>query len=502
MLFLRNQPADLSRYLPKFLLSDANFKAVLNACTYEHEKYRLLLDDLSNQFYVDTATWGLADWERILALKPSPTDDYEKRRKRILLYLQSHQISTVEYLEKLADRYITNGTTHITEHNRDSFFNIFIDNADLKNLRVDRAGLHEAMDLYKPAHLDYRLIAIPGRRFALNRCGPLVRVDIPGSEWTEIKQHIIFDNGLNGSGEVEPFEESETTTTQHTSYVFGSGTTNGRLKLNLSGEYSSEQKDLGGDVTDRWYVFTGAKTNSRASPTTNNAVKEERSRTYHVADWQDVINRHGKALNAAGGGKARRWTTSETRTWTERRYKRPAPFYALNKLGTKTTTRQDVGEDVELEEIIFTGGTIMNGGRPIYRQEENTSTKTILSTIFVDEGRLNGKGIAKANDAESRQDSRTESTTKVKVISTFMGGTLNGGLVANGCQHEIRRRTVHIPRWRDVVKRSGATLTNNVKHHTTTEEIKHTIPGRTEKKFNPKKGTLLNNHAVLGYMTL
>jgi hypothetical protein len=53
-----------------------------------------------------------------------------------------------------------------------------------------------------------------------------------------------------------------------------------------------------------------------------------------------------------------------------------------------------------------------------------------------------------------------------------------------------------------VVKRSGATLTNNVKHHNTTEEIKHTIPGRTEKKFNPQKGTLLNNHAVLGYMTL
>ncbi len=502
MLFLRNQPADLSRYLPKFLLSDANFKAVLNACTYEHEKYRLLLDDLSNQFYVDTATWGLTDWERILALKPSPTDDYEKRRKRILLYLQSHQISTVEYLEKLADRYITNGTTHITEHNRESFFNIFIDNADLKNLRVDRAGLHEAMDLYKPAHLDYRLIAIPGRRFALNNCGKLVRVDIPGSEWTEIKQHIIFDNGLNGSGEVETFEESESITTQHTSYVFNTGTTNGRFKLNLSGEYSSEQKDLGGDVTDHWYVFTGTKTNSRASPTTNNAAKEERSKTYHVADWQDVINRHGKALNAAGGGREKRWTTTDTRTWTERRYKRPAPFYALNKMGNRTTTRQDVGGDVELLEVIFTGGTITNGAKPSHRQEETTSTKTILSTVFVDDGRLNGKGMAKANDAESRQDSHAESTTQVKVISTFTGGTLNGGLMANGCQHETRRRIVHVPVWRDVVKCSGATLTNNTKHHTTTEEIKHTIPGRTEKKFNPNKGTLLNNHAVLGYMTL
>ena len=92
MLFLRNQPADLARYLPKFLMSDDSFQKTLDSCSKEHESYRLLLDDLTNQFYINTATWGLADWERILALKPSATDDYEKRRKRILLYLQSHLI--------------------------------------------------------------------------------------------------------------------------------------------------------------------------------------------------------------------------------------------------------------------------------------------------------------------------------------------------------------------------------------------------------------------------
>ena len=57
MYFLRNLPADISRYLPQFLQTDEHFKGLLSACSTEHEKYRLLLDELSNQLYVQTATW-------------------------------------------------------------------------------------------------------------------------------------------------------------------------------------------------------------------------------------------------------------------------------------------------------------------------------------------------------------------------------------------------------------------------------------------------------------
>ena len=501
MLFLRNQPADLARYLPKFLMSDDSFQKTLDSCSKEHESYRLLLDDLTNQFYINTATWGLADWERILALKPSATDDYEKRRKRILLYLQSHQISTVSYLEGLADRYITNGTTHITEHNEGSFFNIFINSGDLKSLRVDREGLHEAIDLYKPAHLDYKLIAIPGRRFALNRCGKPVIVNIPGESWTETQHHIIFNNGLNAAGETEIVSHATSTTTQHKSYVFGAGTTNGRLKLNRAGDFSQHERDIGGDVTESWLVFTGGRTNSRASPQLNDTPTKQESRTYHVADWQQVISFHGEALNAAGGGKEKSWTTTETHTTAERRFKRPAPYYALNKAGNVTITRKDVGEDVEIQEIIFTGGTL-NGGTPQHRHEQSTTTKATRYVVFTAAWRLNAKKAPTMNcsPSEARTESRTIQTEKSYV--TFTGGTLNGGLTNNRAAHSTRTHVVHIPKWRDVIKRGGATTLNAVKHHTTTVEIKHSTPGRIEKKLSPKRGTLLNNHAVLGYMKL
>lgn len=61
MSFLRNEPVNLSRYLPAFLLSDKSLKAMLDSCSMEHEKQRLLLDDISKQFYVQTATWGLRE---------------------------------------------------------------------------------------------------------------------------------------------------------------------------------------------------------------------------------------------------------------------------------------------------------------------------------------------------------------------------------------------------------------------------------------------------------
>lgn len=151
MSFLRNEPVNLSRYLPAFLLSDKSLNAMLDSCSMEHEKQRLLLDDISRQFYVQTATWGLGDWERIIDLKPDAGDTYEARRNRILLKLQSHQTSTQEFMSRLATRYVTNGKATLKERNSEYAFDVDIDYAN--NTTVDTDGLLEAIETYKPAHL-------------------------------------------------------------------------------------------------------------------------------------------------------------------------------------------------------------------------------------------------------------------------------------------------------------------------------------------------------------
>lgn len=155
MLYLRNQPPNLARYLPQFLQEDEHFKATLAACSTEHEKYRLLLDEITNQFYVETATWGLGDWERILDLKPDAGDSYEQRRNRILLKLQAHNTSTVSFLANLIKRYCTEkSNVSVIEDNEHSTFHAEIADGSV----IYANGLLEALNTYKPAHLAFDIL--------------------------------------------------------------------------------------------------------------------------------------------------------------------------------------------------------------------------------------------------------------------------------------------------------------------------------------------------------
>ena len=155
MLYLRNEPPDLARYLPQFLQEDEHFKATLAACSTEHERYRLLIDEVTNQFYVATATWGLTDWERILALKPAPSDSYEQRRNRILLKLQGRQTSTLAFITDLIKRYCTDKSkVKVVEDNAHYAFH-----AEITDGTVAYANdLLEALNTYKPAHLGFDIL--------------------------------------------------------------------------------------------------------------------------------------------------------------------------------------------------------------------------------------------------------------------------------------------------------------------------------------------------------
>ena len=74
---------DITQYLPPFLKKDPHFRAVCEACSWEHENIRNAILDALNQFFVKKATWGLSMWERVLDLHPGPEDTYKQRRKKV-----------------------------------------------------------------------------------------------------------------------------------------------------------------------------------------------------------------------------------------------------------------------------------------------------------------------------------------------------------------------------------------------------------------------------------
>lgn len=150
MLFLRNTPVDVLRYLPDFLAEDKSFKTVQEGLSREHEKLRLRLDKLADQLFIPTAgEEGISSWERVIGLIPRADEGLEARRRAVLLWLQSNQVSTVEFMRRLAARYYPDdANVQIEEHNEGDYFRILAE-----SFAMDYRGLLDAMEIYKPAHL-------------------------------------------------------------------------------------------------------------------------------------------------------------------------------------------------------------------------------------------------------------------------------------------------------------------------------------------------------------
>lgn len=144
--FLRIDPVDLARYLPAFLEKDPVFQHTLAALSSEHETQRLQLMDVTKQFFVKTATWGIPDWETFLGLQYNADDSPEKRKNRILIALKGPQTTTLERITDIVNAY---GTGNVEEHNDKYYFIVFTTQTDEASLKEMR----ETIETYKPAHL-------------------------------------------------------------------------------------------------------------------------------------------------------------------------------------------------------------------------------------------------------------------------------------------------------------------------------------------------------------
>lgn len=146
---LRNTKVDLSRYLPAFLFRDTAFGDALNTLSYEHELQRLTLADAAKQAFVQTATWGLDDWEEFVGLEHAQVDTVQTRRNKILIKLAGTGSVTVSSLEVLINQYILDKSGTVTDHPETY-------SADFNIPLVDKAsllGIAKDVRTYIPAHI-------------------------------------------------------------------------------------------------------------------------------------------------------------------------------------------------------------------------------------------------------------------------------------------------------------------------------------------------------------
>lgn len=151
MYILRKKPVYTLRYLPDFLSKDDVFKNTALICDKQHEKLRVDLLDLKNQIFIETATWRLADWERVLNISVKPNATYDERRNQILLKFKGANAVTEKFMNNLINMFCENKTGYIVPHNSEYYFEVCVSADD----KINWKELLETVNLYKPAHLAF-----------------------------------------------------------------------------------------------------------------------------------------------------------------------------------------------------------------------------------------------------------------------------------------------------------------------------------------------------------
>ncbi|WP_246021860.1 YmfQ family protein [Paenibacillus zeisoli] len=148
---LRNIELDMHDYLPKYYSDSRIVNHLLGRESAELIRYHEQVQDVLNQFFVDTATWGLAKWEEICGIPVQESKPSDQRRSLIKSKLRGSGTVTVAGIKTVVDSF-QNGEVEVKENFADYEVVItFIGRRGIPpNLNDVKAAVREIV----PAHLN------------------------------------------------------------------------------------------------------------------------------------------------------------------------------------------------------------------------------------------------------------------------------------------------------------------------------------------------------------
>lgn len=150
--FIRWKEVDILAYLPLFIAKDKEFKVLSDADSREHERIRLLLIELLKQDNIQTATYALDKWEAFVGIK-AKNNSLSDRKNRVIGKLNNANSSTKEFLETIANKFISDNSAAITSYNE----KYMMDLRFTKDMCESINDLYSAIEELKPAHIGYSL---------------------------------------------------------------------------------------------------------------------------------------------------------------------------------------------------------------------------------------------------------------------------------------------------------------------------------------------------------
>ena len=145
---------NLLDYLPSFYHNSNIVKSFIDSNSIEANILKDYVEDLNNNLYVKTATWGLDLFEEELGLATDESISYEERRERILAKKRGNGTTTKAMIKNTAEAF-SGGEVEVIENFNDySFVVKFVGVKGIpKNLTLFKNMIEEI----KPAHLNYEL---------------------------------------------------------------------------------------------------------------------------------------------------------------------------------------------------------------------------------------------------------------------------------------------------------------------------------------------------------
>jgi Uncharacterised protein conserved in bacteria (DUF2313) len=137
-------------YLPSYYEDIREARAIIDAESAQFEQLHADIADVLAQFFVDTATWGLANWERICGIPVDESKPIDQRRSVIKSKLRGIGTVTVDLIKNVAEAYY-NGEVEVTE--QPSLYTVKIKFVSKLGVPPNLADIQNALREIIPAHL-------------------------------------------------------------------------------------------------------------------------------------------------------------------------------------------------------------------------------------------------------------------------------------------------------------------------------------------------------------
>lgn len=143
---------DLMKYVPRYYNESNVVKNIFDAYEKELAFLHWQIDDLQDQFFIDTATWGLDIWEKEWGIHTDHSKPYEERREVVKAKMRGRGTTTKEMIKNVAEAF-SGGEVEVIEDNENYSFTIQF--VGIKGIPRNMQDLINTLKIIKPAHLGY-----------------------------------------------------------------------------------------------------------------------------------------------------------------------------------------------------------------------------------------------------------------------------------------------------------------------------------------------------------